>query len=138
MDRLLHYAHERMALEEPLVLAGDFNVIPAPRDARDPAAWTNDALFLPQTRAKFRALLNLGLTDALRAANDEGGVYTFWDYQAGACRRTTASASTICCSRRRRRTGSPMSASTSMSGPGRNPPITFRSMSTSRPRARAG
>ena len=84
MDRLLHYAHERMALEEPLVLAGDFNVIPAPRDARDPAAWTNDALFLPQTRAKFRALLNLGLTDALRAANDEGGVYTFWDYQAGA------------------------------------------------------
>ena len=84
MDRLLCYAHERTALEEPLVLAGDFNVIPAPRDARDPAVWTNDALFLPQTRAKFEALINLGLTDALRATTDDAGIYTFWDYQAGA------------------------------------------------------
>src|SRR5689334_9442452 len=42
MDRLLHYAHERLALEEPLVLAGDYNVIPAPRDVRNPAAWVND------------------------------------------------------------------------------------------------
>jgi len=84
MDRLLRYAHDRMALEEPLVLAGDYNVIPAPRDARDPAGWTNDALFLPQTRGKFQALINLGLTDALRATADEGGLYTFWDYQAGA------------------------------------------------------
>ena len=84
MDRLHHYASERMALEEPLVLAGDYNVIPAPRDARDPAVWVNDALFLPQTRARFHALVNLGLTDALRASTDDGGVYTFWDYQAGA------------------------------------------------------
>jgi exodeoxyribonuclease III len=84
MDRLLHYVRERMSLEEPFILAGDYNVIPGPRDARDPAAWTNDALFLPQTRDKFGALINLGLTDALRAVNDDGGVYTFWDYQAGA------------------------------------------------------
>jgi len=84
MDRLLHYAQQRMALEEPLVLAGDYNVIPAPQDVRDPAAWTGDALFLPQTRAKFHALVNLGLTDAVRATADEGGLYTFWDYQAGA------------------------------------------------------
>ncbi len=84
MDRLLHYAQQRMALEEPLVLAGDYNVIPAPQDARDPAVWTGDALFLPQTRAKFHALVNLGLTDALRATADDGGLYTFWDYQAGA------------------------------------------------------
>jgi exodeoxyribonuclease-3 len=84
MDRLLNYARERMKLEEPLVLAGDYNVIPAPRDAHDPAAWANDALFLPQTRARFHALLNLGLTDALRATGDQGGLYTFWDYQAGA------------------------------------------------------
>jgi exodeoxyribonuclease III len=83
MDRLLEYARQRMSLEEPLVLAGDYNVIPAPRDARDPAAWTTDALFLPQTRDKFHALINLGLTDGLRAVNDEPGVYTFWDYQAG-------------------------------------------------------
>ena len=84
MDRLIAYARERMRLEEPLVLAGDYNVIPAPRDARNPAAWENDALFLPQTRAKFHALLNLGLTDSLRATGDEDGLYTFWDYQAGA------------------------------------------------------
>jgi exodeoxyribonuclease-3 len=84
MERLFHYVHERLALEEPLVLAGDYNVIPAPRDARNPAAWTNDALFLPQTRDKFYALLNLGLTDALRAISDDAGLYTFWDYQAGA------------------------------------------------------
>jgi len=84
MERLSKYVGERLALEEPLVLGGDYNVIPAPRDARNPAAWVNDALFLPRTRDKFQALLNLGLTDALRAVNDEPGVFTFWDYQAGA------------------------------------------------------
>ena len=84
MDRLTIHARDLLALEEPFVLAGDFNVIPEPSDARDPALWTNDALFLPQTRAHFRALLNLGLTDALRASTDAPGLYTFWDYQAGA------------------------------------------------------
>jgi exodeoxyribonuclease III len=73
-----------MRLEEPLVLAGDYNVIPAPADAYNPAAWTGDALFLPQTRARFGALLNLGLTEAVRASTDAAGLYTFWDYQAGA------------------------------------------------------
>jgi exodeoxyribonuclease-3 len=84
MDRLVKYARERMNLEEPLVLAGDFNVIPAPEDVPNPAAWVNDALYLPATRAKFHALAHLGLTDALRATTDEAGLYTFWDYQAGA------------------------------------------------------
>jgi exodeoxyribonuclease-3 len=84
MDRLIHYVDERLAMEEPLVLAGDFNVIPAPRDARNPSAWVGDALFLPQTKEKFRALCNLGLTDAIRAGSDQAGLYTFWDYQAGA------------------------------------------------------
>jgi exodeoxyribonuclease-3 len=84
MDRLIHYARERLALEEPLVLAGDFNVIPEPVDARNPSAWTGDALFLPSTRARFRTLCHLGLTDALRAGSEDGGLYTFWDYQAGA------------------------------------------------------
>jgi exodeoxyribonuclease-3 len=84
MDRLIRYAQERLAEEEPLVLAGDYNVIPNERDARDPAAWVGDALFLPRTREKFRALRILGLTDALRASSDAGGLYTFWDYQAGA------------------------------------------------------
>ena len=87
LDRLHAHAANLLKFEEPLVLAGDYNVIPAARDAADPAAWTADALFLPQTRAKFQALLNLGFTDALRATTDAGGLYTFWDYQAGAWQR---------------------------------------------------
>ena len=87
MDRLMRRTKGLLALEEPLVLAGDYNVIPEPRDAKDPVAWRNDALFLPQTRNAFRSLLNLGLTDALRATTDEPGLYTFWDYQAGAWQR---------------------------------------------------
>jgi len=84
MKRLNSYARQRLLLGEPLVLAGDFNVIPTAADARNPQNWVGDALFLPQTRSEFRALLNLGLTDAVRAASDEAGLYTFWDYQAGA------------------------------------------------------
>ena len=87
MDRLIRHAQGLLALEEPLVLAGDYNVIPEARDCYDAAAWAKDALFLPQTRAKFRELLALGLTEAFRAANDEAGHYTFWDYQAGAWQR---------------------------------------------------
>lgn len=83
MDRLIAHARELLKLEEPLVLAGDYNVIPGPRDCFDPGVWAKDALFLPQTRERFRALLNLGLTDALRAVSDDAGLYTFWDYQAG-------------------------------------------------------
>src|SRR5262245_54048262 len=83
MERLFKYAHERLALEEPLVMAGDYNVIPTPTDVHNPAAWVKDALFLPETRAKFRTLTNLGLTDAIRAVSDDPGLYTFWDYQAG-------------------------------------------------------
>jgi exodeoxyribonuclease-3 len=84
MDRLSNYARERIGLEEPLVLAGDFNVIPSQRDARNPERWVSDALFLPRTRGKFRALCNLGLTDAVRAGSNGPGPFTFWDYQAGA------------------------------------------------------
>jgi exodeoxyribonuclease III len=84
MNRLIDYARGRLALEEPLVLAGDYNVIPAPADARNPSAWTDDALFLPATRERYRALCHLGLTDAVRASSDQEGLYTFWDYQAGA------------------------------------------------------
>ncbi|CUU41988.1 Exodeoxyribonuclease III [Blastochloris viridis] len=83
-DRLIAYARQRLELEEPFILAGDYNVIADPRDARDIAQWTGDALYLPATRARFRALANLGFTDALRATSDEAGLYSFWDYQAGA------------------------------------------------------
>ncbi len=84
MDRLAQFSSERLELEEPLVLAGDYNVIPSARDAKRPEVWVNDALFLMPTREKFRALINLGLTDAIRAASDASNLYTFWDYQAGA------------------------------------------------------
>ncbi len=87
MRRLTSHVEGLLAQEEPLVLAGDYNVIPEPRDARDPAAWVHDALFLPQTRSAFRTLLNLGLTEALRGTSDASGLYTFWDYQAGAWQR---------------------------------------------------
>jgi exodeoxyribonuclease III len=87
LDRLIAHAKKLLALEEVFVLAGDYNVIPEPRDCFDPAAWEGDALFLPQTRARYRSLLNLGLTDALRATTDDSGLYTFWDYQAGAWQR---------------------------------------------------
>jgi exodeoxyribonuclease-3 len=87
MDRLMHYVPGRLELEEPLVLAGDYNVIPAEGDVYDPPAWVGDALFRPQTREKFRTLLGLGLTDAIRATSDAAGLYTFWDYQAGAWQR---------------------------------------------------
>jgi exodeoxyribonuclease-3 len=73
-----------MELEEPLILAGDYNVIPSEEDVHNPELWVSDALFLPQTRASFRALSNLGFTDAIRATTESDGVYTFWDYQAGA------------------------------------------------------
>lgn len=83
MRRLERRARELLAEEMPFALLGDFNVIPEPIDAKRPEAWTGDALFQPESRAAFRALTHLGLTDALRACQPEPGVYTFWDYQAG-------------------------------------------------------
>ena len=84
MMRLKRHAVKLLSTEMALVLAGDYNVIPLPIDAKRPETWANDALFQPESRAAFRGLLNLGLTDALRACHPEPGVYTFWDYQAGA------------------------------------------------------
>jgi exodeoxyribonuclease-3 len=84
MARLEARVRELLAAEETAVILGDYNVIPEPRDCHDPNAWADDALFLPPTRAAFRRILNLGLTDALRAVTTAPGIYTFWDYQAGA------------------------------------------------------
>jgi exodeoxyribonuclease-3 len=78
------WARAELALEEQLVLAGDFNIIPEPVDAKNPSFWVTDALYQPEARAAFRRLSALGLTDAVRAVDDSGGIYTFWDYQAGA------------------------------------------------------
>jgi len=84
MSRLRERVKTLLRLEEPMVIAGDFNVAPAPEDVYNPSAWVEDALFRPETRAHFQALVNLGLTDAFRACHDEPHRYTFWDYQAGA------------------------------------------------------
>ena len=84
MDRLSVRAKALLALEEPLVLIGDYNVIPEAQDCYDPAAWSGDALFQPESRARFRALKWLGFTDALEAVGADPHAYTFWDYQAGA------------------------------------------------------
>ncbi|MDX5331742.1 MAG: exodeoxyribonuclease III [Caulobacteraceae bacterium] len=87
MDRLHRHAEALLAFEEPLALMGDYNVIPEPRDAENPDKWLDDALFQPQSRAAFRALKWLGLTEAYLQADGAPGAYTFWDYQAGAWQR---------------------------------------------------
>lgn len=84
MDRLTTRARDLLAGEEAFILTGDYNVIPQDEDCHDPAAWAGDALALPQSREKFRELINLGLTDGLRAILGEEIFYTFWDYQGGA------------------------------------------------------
>lgn len=87
MERLRQRAAELIAAEEIAVMAGDYNVIPQPEDAARPEIWTEDALFLPQTRAAWRRIVNQGWTDAVRVFHPEPGVYSFWDYQAGAWQR---------------------------------------------------
>ena len=84
MNRLTKRARTLLKAEESFVLAGDFNVIPEPEDCYSPDAWTGDALFKPETRRAYRSLVNLGLTDAVRACSLHVPLYTFWDYQAGA------------------------------------------------------
>jgi exodeoxyribonuclease III len=84
MERLSRHAGSLLSRESPVVLAGDYNVIPAAFDAKNPDAWLTDALYLPQTRYSFRAFENLGLTDAFRALHPSARQYSFYDYQAGA------------------------------------------------------
>ena len=98
---------ERLELEEPLVLAGDFNVIPAAADVHNPPAWVNDALFLPDHARSFpvaagpRADRRAARRSPTRPANTRSGTI-----RPAPGRRTTACASIICCCRRRPATGS--------------------------------
>ncbi|WP_294224579.1 exodeoxyribonuclease III [uncultured Shimia sp.] len=87
MERLYTRAQELMATEEPFLMAGDFNIIPQDEDAAKPEDWQEDALARPESRAAYRRLLNLGFTEAFRARNQMPGMYSFWDYQAGAWNR---------------------------------------------------
>lgn len=87
MARLQARAETLLAEEIPFLMAGDYNIIPQAEDAATPDAWREDALFRPESRAAWRRLLNLGLTEAFRARTQGPGHYSFWDYQAGAWNR---------------------------------------------------
>ena len=87
MERLRARLAELLARERPTVVVGDFNVIPEDRDVWSPQAMANDALMQPESRAAYARILNDGWTDALAALNPRGGVWTYWDYQAGAWQR---------------------------------------------------
>ena len=87
IDRLTARAQVLLAEEKPVVLAGDYNVIPNDDDTYSVRAMQDDALMQPESRAGFRRLVAQGWTDALRTRFPKGGVWTFWDYQAGAWQR---------------------------------------------------
>lgn len=81
-DRLIAHAAELYAAKVPVVLAGDFNVVPTDADIYNTRSWKDDALLQPESREAFRRLLSQGWTDALRAMHpDAAGLYTFWDYK---------------------------------------------------------
>jgi exodeoxyribonuclease-3 len=85
MERLRTFAVGELLKEEPLVLAGDYNIIPAAADARHPQNWVTDALYLPASRAAFETLRHAGMTESFRALNPlSTGDFSYWDYQAGA------------------------------------------------------
>ena len=84
MARLEARAKALLADEMPALMAGDYNIIPQPEDAKRPEAWADDALFRPESRAAWRRIVNLGFTEAFRARNQQPEQFSFWDYQAGA------------------------------------------------------
>ena len=86
-ERLRAHAQDLLAYEEPLVLCGDYNVIPTPDDAKNPQNWVGDALYQPESQAAFRALQYIGLSEAGALGEQPPGTFTFWDYQAGAWQR---------------------------------------------------
>jgi exodeoxyribonuclease-3 len=87
MERLQARAKDLLADEMPALMAGDYNIIPQPEDAKRPEAWAEDALHRPESRAAFQRIVNLGFTEAFRARHQGPGHYSFWDYQAGAWNR---------------------------------------------------
>jgi exodeoxyribonuclease-3 len=79
-ERLIEHAAALLATGAPVVLLGDFNVMPTERDVYKPERWLEDALFAPEVRAAFFRLMDQGWTDALRTMHRDETVYTFWDY----------------------------------------------------------
>ena len=89
MEALALHAQAMLKAGQDFILMGDYNVCPTEEDCAPGALSPDDALVRPQTRAAFRRLLWLGLTDALRALHPTGAFYTFWDYQAAAWQRNS-------------------------------------------------
>ncbi len=87
MRRLQTRAEALLKDEEPALMAGDYNIIPQPEDARRPEAWEDDALYRIESRRAWRNIVNPGFTEAFRARSRMPGQFTFWDYQAGAWNR---------------------------------------------------
>lgn len=87
MDRLITRTRSLLETEEAFVLGGDYNICPTDQDVYDPKGFANDALCRPESRGRYRALCNLGLTDAYRTLNPEPHTYSYWDYQGGAWAR---------------------------------------------------
>ena len=86
-ERLQAHLATLLALGAPVVVAGDFNVMPTDRDVYAPERWRDDALFAPEVRAAFRRLLDQGWTDAVRHLHPDETIYTFWKYWRGAFER---------------------------------------------------
>jgi exodeoxyribonuclease-3 len=80
MERLIKHAKTLVKLPHPVVIMGDFNVIPADEDVYDPTSWRKDALIQPESRDAYQRLLDQGWTDCLRQLHPEARIYTFWDY----------------------------------------------------------
>ena len=81
LERLIGHANDLMTLDVPVILAGDFNVVPTDFDIYPSRSWDKDALLQPQSRAAFCRLVDQGWTDALRALHPDEPMYTFWDYK---------------------------------------------------------
>ena len=86
-QRLTLHAAELLALKKPVVLTGDYNVMPTEIDVYKPERWVNDALFRPETRLAFKTLVEQGWTDAIRKLYPNEIIYTFWDYFRNAYER---------------------------------------------------
>lgn len=86
-SRLIDHAAQLIASKKPVVLTGDYNVMPTEKDVYKPERWVNDALFRPETRAAFKTLISQGWTDALRHLYPDETIYTFWDYFRNAYER---------------------------------------------------
>ena len=87
MERFHAHAAALVGLESPVVLAGDYNVIPTDADVYKPERWADDALMQPESRAAFFRLLDQGWTDSIRALHPDETIYTFWDYWRNAWAR---------------------------------------------------